>query len=327
MFLRIILLIISIITFFHSIMGQCTTTVNSSDGYTVTVDITPTAIVAPGSCPYGYNFNVELIYDVQFSGSNIPGSLYTLQGNINCDNFSNIFFDLPNSGGSGTTTTTSNPYNSDNDCATATPSSLGCNDAVITINGPGISSQQVNCEATSLPINLQAFKAEVLDNNQVSLIWITTSELNNDFFTIEKSYDLKEWNIISRISGAGNSNKILDYEIFDSTPISRITYYRIKQTDFDGKFEYFPAIAVAPKQNSEKLRVNYDHIKNSYTISDSYKELNTLQFFDIYGRIIDVSHAASFLSSELLEIKMNSLSTPIVIVKSESGSLKLFSHN
>ena len=326
MFRKGVALLILAITLPFSIKSQCTTTVNSSDGYTVTINLTPTSIVAPGSCPFGYNFNIEFTYDIQFSGSNIPGSLYTLQGTFNCDNFSNIFYDLPNSGGSGTGTTTSNPYNPDSDCATATPSSLGCDDAVIEINGPGISSQQVNCAPSSLPISLLVFEGSVLPNNLILLRWVTESEINNDFFTIERSYDLKDWDIVKKISGAGNSNEILHYQTYDDSPISKITYYRLKQTDFDGSFEYSSAIALAPKKVNKEVNINYDNAKERYIISGPYEEFKLLRFFSIYGNEVEIPYTSQALDETNVKIEIHSLPSDIIIVKTRSNSLKLLSH-
>lgn len=108
------------------------------------------SIVAPQTCPNGYNYNVELGYDVAFSGSNTPANLWTLQANIlNCGDAATIFFDLPNQGGGGTLTTTSNPWRNQSDCATATLADFGCQALEITIDGPGIASQTLSLTPSS----------------------------------------------------------------------------------------------------------------------------------------------------------------------------------
>jgi len=105
-----------------------------------------------------------------------------------------------------------------------------------TINGSG------------LPVELLYFNNSVA-SNQVVLNWATSSETNNDFFTIERSTDGVSFEIIATISGAGNSNSILTYHFADENPINGTSYYRLKQTDFDGKFEYVGTVAC--KFNSE----------------------------------------------------------------------------
>ena len=94
-----------------------------------------------------------------------------------------------------------------------------------------------------LPIELAELKAEV-NNLVVDINWATLTETNNDYFLIEKSTDGVSYKVIDRIEGAGNSNEMLEYETTDMEPSSGVTYYRLKQVDYDNKFEYFGPIAV-----------------------------------------------------------------------------------
>lgn len=97
--------------------------------------------------------------------------------------------------------------------------------------------------ATVMPIELQSFDAKVKDSG-VEVKWTTSSELNNDFFTIERSGNGKDYEIAGKINGAGNSDEPLDYSFTDNSPLSGRSYYRLKQTDYDGKFEYFAPVLV-----------------------------------------------------------------------------------
>lgn len=87
--------------------------------------------------------------------------------------------------------------------------------------------------SVSLPIDLLSFDSEV-KNDRVNLLWSTASEVNNDYFNIERSDNGKDWRTISETDGAGNSSQMMNYQIFDNSPISGKAYYRLKQTDFDG---------------------------------------------------------------------------------------------
>ncbi len=112
-------------------------TISSADGYEVIIDINAISVnPSTLSCTWGYNFTIDLDYDISFSGSNIPANLWTLQGTVGCDSGTH-FFNLPNNGGNGTVTS-ANAWNPNSDCATATIESLGCNTIVIQISGPGI---------------------------------------------------------------------------------------------------------------------------------------------------------------------------------------------
>jgi len=95
----------------------------------------------------------------------------------------------------------------------------------------------------TLPIELLSFDA-YYNGKTIDLSWTTASEINNDYFTIERSKDAKNYDVIGTVLGAGNSNNRIDYYENDNTSISGTVYYRLKQTDYNGKFEYFPPVAV-----------------------------------------------------------------------------------
>ncbi|MDT8411131.1 MAG: T9SS type A sorting domain-containing protein [Vicingaceae bacterium] len=94
-----------------------------------------------------------------------------------------------------------------------------------------------------LPINLIYFNALAFENFVV-VSWTTLSEINNDYYTIERSTDTKNWEEILTVNGAGNSNIMIEYTETDFYPLEGISYYRLKQTDFDGKYEYFNVVPV-----------------------------------------------------------------------------------
>ena len=88
-----------------------------------------------------------------------------------------------------------------------------------------------------LPVNLIHFAAAPINGN-IKLDWTTASEINNDYFVIESSVDAINFEEVTRLSGAGNSNVVLNYRAFDNAPHPGVSYYRLKQVDFDGKFMY-----------------------------------------------------------------------------------------
>lgn len=101
----------------------------------------------------------------------------------------------------------------------------------------------------SLPIELINFDAK-LNEKTVEFNWTTASEINNDFFTIEKSTNGSSFEFIAKKDGAGNSTSRKDYSLTDDNPTTGTSYYRLKQTDFDGKFEYSNLVAVNYEKNS-----------------------------------------------------------------------------
>lgn len=94
-----------------------------------------------------------------------------------------------------------------------------------------------------LPVELISFNAFV-KNNCVSLEWYTATELNNDYFVIEKSGDASSFEEIGRVTGAGTSSEIHQYTFTDPDLHSGIFFYRLKQVDYDGKYEFSSVVSV-----------------------------------------------------------------------------------
>ena len=95
-----------------------------------------------------------------------------------------------------------------------------------------------------LPVSLLYFTAEIITNEHVKLRWETVSELNNDRFEIERSSDGIVFNIIGIVDGNGNTNESINYSFDDRFPLYGINYYRFRQVDYDGHWEYSNMVAV-----------------------------------------------------------------------------------
>ena len=294
------LLLILVVGLSIRAQAQCTAVETSSDGYTISV-FTEAQSILPSSlsCPFGYNYNISVDYTISFSGTNIPGSMYTLQGTIHCGGESH-FFNLPNSAGSGTVNSGSNPYRTAADCATATPSSLGCDSAVIQVQGPGLSTTFSSCGGAVLPIELIHFKAILTEFGEVAIQWTTASETNNDYFSIERSINGKNWETISTVPGTGNSNWNINYEFVDPSPLKGVSYYRLKQTDFDGKYSYSAtsyvmnrsqtSFRIYPNPTSDKLTVEVDGTHSSINLLSSLGQPQKVSIEERDGfSVIDVS--------------------------------------
>jgi hypothetical protein len=102
-----------------------------------------------------------------------------------------------------------------------------------------------------LPIELLYFKGSEYNSDNI-LHWSTASENNNDYFTIEKTKDGIDWEVVNREHGAGNSSNQLYYSSADENIESIINYYRLKQTDYDGKFKYSEIISIDNRVNKDK---------------------------------------------------------------------------
>ncbi len=216
-------------------LAQCV--VNSANGYSVTLSVTPVEVVPSSTnCPYGYNFNYRVRYDIIFSGSNIPASLYTLQGTVNAPGFSGNFFDLPNEGGNGTVLSGGNSYTNKTNCNSVTVASLDPSIS-IQIEGPGISYRVISCPVSPLPVEMTSFTSHRTEEG-IMLNWTTLTEKNNDYFAVERSADADRWETLDIVKGNGTSSYPVEYVYADVRPENGINYYRLKQTDFDGSYRY-----------------------------------------------------------------------------------------
>ncbi|PKP43879.1 MAG: hypothetical protein CVT95_11660, partial [Bacteroidetes bacterium HGW-Bacteroidetes-12] len=142
--------------------------------------------------------------------------------------------------------------------------------------------------STPLPITLTSFTGKELSSTSNLLEWTTSSEINNDFFTLERSTDAVNFEPIATIKGAGNSNQVLNYEFIDQLQTSNLklqtVYYRLKQTDFDGQFEYFDVIAITRKETTEIKAFYFD--KQLHIQTTNPKENAVIKIMDITGRIV-----------------------------------------
>jgi hypothetical protein len=106
-----------------------------------------------------------------------------------------------------------------------------------------------------LPVDLISFSAQI-QIGKIKIQWETASEKNNDHFVVEKKGQDNEWGEIFIVEGAINSNTLIQYSITDLNPISGTQYYRLKQVDTDGNFEYSQALRVEYGANRAEVFPN-----------------------------------------------------------------------
>jgi hypothetical protein len=107
--------------------------------------------------------------------------------------------------------------------------------------------------SSALPVELLNFKAEKQDN-RVNLTWQTASETNNDRFEIERSNDGKLYQVVGVVKGFGTTHVAQNYSFTDyATPSVTVCYYRLKQIDFDGSFDYSLIKSIVLEENAFRL--------------------------------------------------------------------------
>lgn len=135
-----------------------------------------------------------------------------------------------------------------------------------------------------LPVELIEFTAEAKDTH-VEIGWTTASELNNAEFIVERSADAVTFEALISVPGAGNSNVTKQYVQLDKFPLPGVSYYRLKQVDFDGEFEY-SEIRPVHFLNQEKLKLNYWSVENGqlHLNLNSTEDQIEIVIYDLSGR-------------------------------------------
>ncbi len=181
-----------------------------------------------------------------------------------------------------------------------------------------------------LPVEFLDFNAS-RKSNEVQLIWSTATEINNSYFAVERSADGNNFETIDSVAGAGNSNSIIAYEFTDKNPLKeKVSYYRLRQMDYDGATSYSIVKAVKPVQAAinigsvypvpatETVNINLDNLQNG-----SCK----VEIYELTGRLL---HSGMYkLSAGLQTLNLPTAELPqgtyllSIRTEFESHSLKL----
>jgi hypothetical protein len=176
-----------------------------------------------------------------------------------------------------------------------------------------------NGNGTALPVKLISFTATANDAlNRVETKWTTSLEINNDYFAVERSENGINFNEVGRITGAGNHTGMLDYRFDDPKPFNGISYYRLRQTDFDGQFVYsdvksvmfgpYGFVQVYPNPTTEQANIEVSHPGKDIKL-----EVFDMNGRQIYGRTFETEYAGktqvlTFHAKEILPVGMYMIS-------------------
>ena len=300
-------LVIFIVVYFllcpENLFSQCS--VASSNGWTVTINITPTAIIPEfTNCPTYYHYEVRFNYTITFTGSTV-GRNFNANAYFKCTGGTgnDIYMSLGNftANSSGTRTTSNNarqfnaPYSASNPtCTAVTLARANCTSVTLDYWGTNLSGSSINCNFSSpLPIELFSFTAQP-KGNDILLDWATASEKNNDFFTVEKSADGINWEAIGDIKGSGTTNIAKHYSFLDENAYQGLNYYRLKQTDYNKEFKYSYIVDVNALQKKQDGLILYpspaDQMLSVYGVTEPQNVFLMNQLGEyINSAIIDIT--------------------------------------
>ncbi len=174
---------------------------------------------------------------------------------------------------------------------------IGANPGSITVDGVSsfspFSFGSLDENSNPLPVELLSFDAFIADDESIKVNWITLSEINNDYFEVERSSDGIKFNKLAKIAGAGNSASRIDYEYTDLLPPyqSNQFYYRLKQVDYDGASTYYGPIQLYRKTKTElEFNAYPNPIKAGDLLKIDLKNTNgskvLLSLTELNGRIV-----------------------------------------
>lgn len=136
-----------------------------------------------------------------------------------------------------------------------------------------------------LPVELLSFDAKTQDE-QVKLRWVTASEINNEGFEIQHSTDGFNWNRIDWVEGTGTTFEFQTYQFTHALPNQGINYYRLKQIDFDGAFEYSGVVSVDFSGGQNAFRIAPNPTSGTANVAFNFEDSNekTLTIYNSIGK-------------------------------------------
>ena len=199
-------------------------------------------------------------------------------------------------------------------CAEGTSSNPG---SITAISGDTDCSDGCCGASVTLPVTLLYFSSES-QQSKVILTWATATEINNDYFTIEKSTDGITYIEVDRVDGHGNSEEEITYSWYDFSHASQTVYYRLKQTDFDGQFEYLGLVSVQPgKVEDISISPNPVDHGQSIAVKGDLREASSYVIRDLMGRAVD---SGKFLFNHLVSTRELTPGIYIITIQSNSDS-------
>lgn len=179
-----------------------------------------------------------------------------------------------------------------------------------------------------LPVELQSFKAQA-QKNHIALSWITASEIDNSHFEVERSEDGKVFRKIGRVKGNGTTLEEQQYTFDDLELIDNQTYYyRLKQIDFDGHFEYSAIQSAKLEAQSIDLKIYPNPVGESEQIRleiEAKNELLRFQILDIYGKVIkEIERDFMTDNKAILALDISDIPVGIYFIRTNTGQVGQF---
>ncbi len=177
----------------------------------------------------------------------------------------------------------------------------------------------------ALPVEFGYFEG-ACEEDRVELEWLTFSEINNDYFIIERSIDGSNFQVIGQVDGNGNSSNLNEYFFTDDNPKANLIYYRLKQVDFDGTTDYSKVLVIENCYTPPtSINVYPNPTVDRINIETSYQEESVdVNIVNLTGQIVLQNQIAKGENIKQIEVSALPAGTYIVLVGGDNPQSKKF---
>jgi hypothetical protein len=168
----------------------------------------------------------------------------------------------------------------------------------------------VNYASSDLPVTLISFTAS-LTSGEVQLYWSTAAEINNDYFTVQRSKDQAIWENIQQVAGSGTSNTTSSYSAVDQHPYAVTSFYRLMQTDLDGNNSYSLVRTIINGNSSSIITVYPNPASDHIMITFPGTSVYAISLLTSNGQKMNITYLSNGNS---LELNVSSMSKGVYFI-------------
>lgn len=205
---------------------------------------------------------------------------------------------------------------------TGTGAGIVTTNAALTAFSPFTFGSKTAGSVNPLPITLLSYTAVPVGRN-VEISWSTASEINNDYFTIEKTKDGSAFEIVGKVKGKGNSSSNVNYVLTDHLPYTDLSYYRLKQTDLNGDVHYSQLVSVNFSNDSRQNVKLFPNPNNGEFVIEGIDAANfEMSIHNAFGD--KVNYQVNSKSMDSIHINCSELASGVYMVNITSRGITTF---
>ena len=189
-------------------------------------------------------------------------------------------------------------------------------------NGGAYTIGTVDTINSPVPVELAEFSAQYeKEYDRVALDWATASEEQNAKFVIQRSQDGRQFESIGETVGSGTTVEEVKYTWYDREPLSGTSYYRLKQVDYDGDYEYSPIAVVNVAKDLEVVQATPNPFRSNVRLTVKSDKTSTahLTLMDQVGRVVDQQQVQLNRGTNEVRLDMSPYQSGWYMVKFQDG--------